>query len=56
MTILRDDRFRRFLSAAKGNIDKATEQMRLHLQWRRQYKVDDLPEEDFSDLKAHNEL
>lgn len=46
----------RFLSAAKGNIDKAADQMRAHLQWRRKFNVDELPEEDFSDMKAWGEL
>jgi len=46
----------RFLKAHKGNVDKAFEQVSLHLHWRRDYEVDTITEEDFSDMKAYGEL
>jgi len=46
----------RFLRGAKGNVDKAVEMFETHLTWRSRYKVETIVDEDFSDLKAHNEL
>jgi hypothetical protein len=46
----------RFLRGAKGKVDKAVEMFETHLTWRTRYKVETIVDEDFSDLKAHNEL
>jgi hypothetical protein len=46
----------RFLRGGKGKVNKAVEMFEAHLAWRVRYKVETIVDEDFSDLKAHNEL
>jgi hypothetical protein len=46
----------RFLRGAKGNVCKAVDMFRKHLEWRIQYGLESVVDEDFTDLKAHEEL
>jgi hypothetical protein len=46
----------RFLRSGKGNVSKAVDMFKAHLEWRIKYKLECIVDEDFSDLKAHNEL
>lgn len=46
----------RFLRSGKGNISRAVDMFKGHLEWRVKYKLDTIVNEDFSDLKKHDEL
>ena len=46
----------RFLRGAKGNVGRAVAMFQAHLEWRVRYKLDAIVDEDFADLKAHDEL
>ena len=46
----------RFLRGAKGNVGKAVTMFKEHLEWRVRFGVESVVDEDFSDLKAHQEL
>ena len=42
----------RFRLQAKGNVSKAVEQFRAHLEWRVAYGLDAIAEEDFTGVRA----
>ena len=43
----------RFIAAAKGNVSKAVDLLRGHLEWRVAYQLDSIADEDFSGACTH---
>ena len=46
----------RFLRGGKGNVGKAVDMFKAHLEWRIRYNLETIVDEDFSDLKGHGEV
>ena len=46
----------RFLRGGKGNVNKAVDMFKAHLEWRIRYNLETIVDEDFSDLRVHEEL
>ena len=46
----------RFARGAKGNVAKAVDMFKTHLEWRMSYNLESIVDEDFTDLKAYDEL
>ena len=46
----------RFLKAHKGNVHKAVDALKAHLEWRVEYGFDNIVTEDFDDLKKFKEV